>query len=208
MVIFTLFCNIASYSPILNYMKQIWIVLIILLPLITKAPPISERVFNIQVNHLKEIIQQRKEAIELQRFLLDLRTKESTNRWKITNRYGYMGYYQFGNAALQAIGYGYITTKKFRKNPNIFPPELQHKAAEKLLQHNSRILKPYYRYIRHLINGIVVTESGLLAAAHLGGAGNVIKFLDSCGEIDFADGNGTLISDYLEEFGNYKIKIS
>lgn len=176
--------------------------------MITKAPPISERVFNIQVDNLKEDIQHKKDVVEYQNFLLQLRIKESTNVWDTINRFGYIGYYQFGNAALQTIGYGHITTKKFRKNPNIFSPKLQHKAVKKLLQYNSRILKSYYRYIGHTINGIYITESGLLAAAHLGGAGHVMEFLNDNGKSDFADGNGTKISKYLKEFSNYKIKIN
>jgi hypothetical protein len=37
------------------------------------------------------------------------------------------------------------------------------------------------------INGIKVTESGILAAAHLSGAGNVKKFLRSNGSHSFSD---------------------
>jgi hypothetical protein len=55
------------------------------------------------------------------------------------------------------------------------------------------------------INGTVITWSGLIAAAHLGGAGSVIKYLNTNGNYDASDMNGTSISDYIREFQGYNI---
>ena len=187
--------------------KTIWIILL-MLPVITKAPHINDKLFNSQIAYQKKLITNKQNEEYFQQFLTKLRYKESSNNWKIINRFGYMGYYQFGDAALKTLGYGYITTKKFKKNPYIFPPKLQHEVVKKLLKYNSKKLRLYYKYIGCSVNHIYITESGLLAAAHLGGAGNVIKFLNSNGKKDFNDGNGTKISNYLIEFSNYKININ
>ena len=58
------------------------------------------------------------------------------------------------------------------------------------------------KYIGCTINGVKITKSGLLAAAHLSGAGNVKSFLNG-GIDDFKDGNGTKLTTYLKEFSNY-----
>ena len=49
--------------------------------------------------------------------------------------------------------------------------------------------------------------SGILAAAHLSGPGNVKKFLRNKGATDFnkKDANGTSISDYIRIFKNYSL---
>ena len=58
-----------------------------------------------------------------------------------------------------------------------------------------------------VISDMFITESGIIAAAHLSGPGNVKKFLRSyCdSELDLKDANGTKISDYLKTFKNYNI---
>ena len=59
------------------------------------------------------------------------------------------------------------------------------------------------RYAGKTIGGVKVTESGILAAAHLAGAGNVKKFLRSAGENRFEDANGASIRYYLRKFSGY-----
>ena len=53
------------------------------------------------------------------------------------------------------------------------------------------------------INGILVTESGLLAAAHLGGQGSVKKWFRT-GKIR-QDGNGVKITSYMKRFSGYTL---
>lgn len=138
-----------------------------------------------------------------------LRKRESTNDWRIVNKFGYIGHYQFGKEAREATGYGYVTTEKFIENPNIWPPEEQEKAMNKLIKINKKILRKYIeQYSGDTINGIVITESGLLAAAHIAGAGSVKKktgvigFLLTRGANDPQDKFGTKLSTYLSEFAN------
>jgi hypothetical protein len=123
--------------------------------------------------------------------------RESYGLYDIVNPYGYMGKYQFGKTALKAIGV--IDTKEFLSDPL-----LQEKAFDALLAKNKWILKDeIQKFVGKTIAGISITESGILAAAHLGGAGSVKKFLYSGGQSRFRDGFGTSIGTYLKKFGGF-----
>lgn len=66
------------------------------------------------------------------------------------------------------------------------------------------------QHIGKTIKGIEITESGIIAAAHLKGYGNskhpgVIQFLKTDGEIDPKDGNKTPVSKYMSVFANYDL---
>lgn len=128
-----------------------------------------------------------------------LGVRESNGLYKIVNSYGYMGKYQFGKMALHAIGITDSTT--FLEDP-----VLQEKALDALLAKNKWILRKEIRqYNGKRIGGIDITESGLLAAAHLGGAGSVKRFLRSNGTYGFNDGYGTSIRTYLKKFSGYDV---
>ena len=98
-----------------------------------------------------------------------------------------------------------MTLKKFRKNPEVFPPELQRKALESLIKVNMALLKDYEQYIGQTINGVLVTRSGMIAGAHLGGAKSVRLFLTSGGKLDKKDTLGTAVSNYMKKFSFYDI---
>ena len=55
------------------------------------------------------------------------------------------------------------------------------------------------------INGVIITESGILAAAHLSGAGNVKKYLRTNGNHNMSDAYGTSIQAYMIKFANYNV---
>ncbi len=77
-------------------------------------------------------------------------------------------------------------------------------ASRNLKQCNKWILrKDIKRYVGRNIGGVKITESGILAAAHLAGAGNVKKYLRSGGAIAFSDAFGTSIKHYLRKFSGY-----
>ena len=134
-------------------------------------------------------------------FLTSIGRRESSNRYDIVNRWGYMGKYQFGRKTLNALGYKNISNKQFLSNP-----KLQEEAMIKLLKHNKHILRKEIRkYCGTQKHGVYITESGLLAAAHLAGPGNVKKWLRRGKR--FRDGLGTDLTEYLQLFGGYKIVI-
>lgn len=147
-------------------------------------------------------------------FFKKLAFKESSGEWnkiRYVTKNGekipvYVGKYQFGNTAFKDINSD-IRVSDFEKNPNIWTSEQQDKDLIKLLKNNKHYLRNYKKYIGKIINGIEITESGILAAAHLVGNGGVKRFLKSNGEIDPVDGNGTKCSHYIIEFNNYKLPI-
>jgi hypothetical protein len=83
--------------------------------------------------------------------------------------------------------------------------DLQEYAMDEYLRYNKRLLTEYIgKYQFTYFRGIFITESGILAAAHLGGAGSVKKFFNG-GDV-FKDGNGTPITSYLSRYGGYNLE--
>jgi hypothetical protein len=132
-------------------------------------------------------------------FKESLAFKESRGRYFCVNKYGYMGKYQFN----------LNTLKMFKiKNAERFlnDPELQEKVFLLNVKRNKWILrKDINSFVGSIINGSLVTESGILAAAHLSGPGNVKKFLRGNGKTDFKDAFGTSISYYMNYFKDYDL---
>ena len=135
-----------------------------------------------------------------QAFLDAIGFRESGNRYDVVNRYGYMGKYQFGKKTLKGLGIK-VTQDEFLNSPYI-----QEKAMYALLKQNKRSLRKYIeKYDGKYVHGVLVTESGLLAAAHLGGAGSVKKWFRT-GKVR-KDGNGVKITSYMEMFNGYDLKV-
>jgi hypothetical protein len=125
--------------------------------------------------------------------------KESQGKYNAVNTLGYLGKYQFGSTTLER--FRIYNTKAFLKNP-----ELQERAFIALCKVNKWILrKDIKRSVGKNINGIKITESGILAAAHLSGAGNVKKFLRTNGTRRFSDAYGASIQSYLKKFAGYDV---
>ena len=125
--------------------------------------------------------------------------KESRGNYFSTNTLGYLGKYQFGIGTLQLMGV-------YNASQFLRTPELQEKAFATYLARNKWILRrDIPRFVGKRINGTEITESGILAAAHLAGAGNVKKYLRSGGSLDVEDAFGTSISHYLRKFRGYDI---
>ena len=136
---------------------------------------------------------------ELPNFLNQMGKRESSNRYDIVNRFGYMGKYQFGRKTLDKIGFKHVSNTQFLSSPLI-----QEAAMLKLLKSNKHTLRRQIRkYANTLRHGVYITESGILAAAHLAGAGNVKKFLRT-GK-DKQDGLGTPLTEYLTKFSGYNL---
>ena len=136
-----------------------------------------------------------------QDFLNAIGFKESGNKYDIVNRFGYMGRYQFGKRTLRGLGF------KLSREEFLNSPEVQELAMYKLLQTNKKYLQKYIdEYDGEIVHGVLVTESGLLAAAHLGGAGSVKKWFRT-GKVR-RDGNGVKITNYMEKFSGYKLDLN
>lgn len=126
--------------------------------------------------------------------------KESLGRYKKINSIGYLGKYQFGTQTLKSIGI--VSSNDFLDNP-----DLQEQAFIVLLSKNKYELKNYIHYFEgKVIDGVKITESGILAAAHLGGTGSVKRFLNTNGLRKCRDGYGTSVRSYLSDFGGYETR--
>lgn len=124
--------------------------------------------------------------------------KESQGKYNKINTLGYMGKYQFGKQTLRTIGIN--DSIKFISNP-----KLQEEAFVTLIKRNKWELKnEIEKYSGKTISGVKITESGILAAAHLGGPGSVKKFLKSNGKNKCSDAYGSSVKSYLKQFSGYE----
>lgn len=125
--------------------------------------------------------------------------KESRGNYFAVNSFGYLGKYQFGASALRAVGV-YNTRSFLRK------PEIQEKAFIAYLERNKWVLREEIEaFSGKTLRGIQITESGILAAAHLAGPQNVKRYLRSLGNHNASDANGASIRYYMKKFSGYDL---
>lgn len=125
--------------------------------------------------------------------------KESRGDYGVINQFGYLGKYQFNRNTLKMVGV--YDTQEFMTSP-----ELQEKAFLAYTARNKWVLrKDIKRSVGKVMNGVKVTESGILAAAHLSGPGSVKRYLRSGGAHGFSDAFGTTIQYYMKKFGGYDL---
>lgn len=123
--------------------------------------------------------------------------KESRGNYFSVNTLGYLGKYQFGAETLKLIGI-------YNPNQFLYNPELQEKAFLANAERNKWILrKDIKRFDGKTINGVLVTESGILAAAHLAGPGSVKRYLRSSGSHNVSDAYGSSVRYYMKKFAGY-----
>ena len=158
----------------------------------------------------------------LQDFFNDLGKRESGGNYNAFNKYGYAGKYQMGEMALVDAGYyrktsgkynndwkgkftgkdGINSIQEFLKSP--LAPENAQFAFKKRQWGYLKALGAH-NYTGKVINGYTITPSGLLAGAHLKGAGSVIKYLKSNGKINEKDAFGTSVESYMKQFAGYDV---
>ena len=166
-----------------------------ILLLAIKSPPSKPEFLEV---HIEEEVIPAYVKSDYELFLDAIGHQESGNRYNVVNRYGYMGRYQFGNSTLKTLKIK-TTRKEFLNNI-----VLQEYAMYQHLQYNKKKLQKYIdKFEGQEINGILITESGILAAAHLGGPGSVKKYFRS-GKI-MEDGNGVKITSYMKQFSGYDL---
>ena len=156
-------------------------------------------------------------------FYNDLGARESSGNYEVINPWGFVGKYQMGEAAMVDAGYykpkpngnynnkwdgefigkdGVYSLQDFLKNK-----QAQENAQKAFKQAQWRQLTAYGadRYIGKEINGVKITQSGLLAAAHLKGPGSVMQYLASNGKDIPKDKLGTSVETYMKKFGGYDV---
>jgi len=133
-------------------------------------------------------------------FKEQMKKSESSGNYEVVNDEGFMGAYQFGDDRL--TDFKSANNTNFTQAEFLNSPELQDKVFEwHVKDYKKRIKKAGLdSYIGKTINGVEVTEDGLVAVAHLGGFGGMRQFLKSNGKDDEADSNGTSMTEYLRKF--------
>ena len=157
-----------------------------------------------------------------QQFLNDLGARESGGNYKAFNKYGYVGKYQMGEAALVDAGFYTKASKRYNNDwSGTFTGKdgvysIQDFLNNKQSQENAQIIfkKKQWGYLKAVgadkyvgktINGYQITPSGLLAGAHLKGAGSVITYLKSGGTNIGKDAFGTSVESYMKNFAGYDV---
>jgi len=149
-------------------------------------------------------------------FIIALGKRESNNNYGIVNSWGYLGRWQFGKPRLWDLGYSVDGWHpRFRKKRVVITKEyfLENKDFQDYIMrlHVTQLRniflnkKRYSKYLDKIINGVLITVSGLVAGAHLKGLGGVRKFLKGK---DNADALGTKISEYISKFAGYDLSDS
>ncbi|MGY6275090.1 TIGR03758 family integrating conjugative element protein [Methylomonas sp. MgM2] len=161
-------------------------------------------------------------ASEYSDYLAALSAKESGNNPTSVNSYGFLGSYQMGESALIDAGYyqqdstpnvndwqGVWTGKDgiYSKADFLANAAGQTQAIS---DYNSRQWRSIQTlgldsYVGQTIGGILMTESGLLAGAHLVGVGGLQSFLKSNGTVVPSDANHTAITQYIAAFNGFNI---
>jgi hypothetical protein len=144
------------------------------------------------------------EAEQFDKFLFDLGNRESGNNPDSWNQFGYIGKYQLGKSARKSTGFEHITYCDFKTDPSIWPEWEQDVAMMKLLLKNQKhLMYAISQYSGNMIHGVVVTKSGILAAAHIAGAEGVKRYFATNGLYNPADAFGTSLETYLFMFSGY-----
>jgi Ca2+-binding RTX toxin-like protein len=151
-------------------------------------------------------------------FLDALGERESSGNYGAVNTLGFLGKYQFGELALIDVGYysadgtaendwkpGSWTGKDGvdSKADFLADPAAQESAIRAYMKLQWSYLGDARAYEGQTVHGIKITESGLLAAAHLLGAGAVRSFLHSDGKTVPGDAYGTPLAEYFTLFRGY-----
>lgn len=155
-------------------------------------------------------------------FKTALKTRESSGDYTAVNSFGYLGAYQFGEAALVDLGFVVLDDNPYDNDFNggwtgkmginsaadfLNSPAAQEAAADEWFEllWDYAVALDLDAYLGQTVGGVYITASAIIAGAHLLGAGGVATWLNSGGTIEIYDGYGTPISEYLALFSGYEM---
>lgn len=155
-------------------------------------------------------------------FLQALKMRESGGDYAIVNTLGYMGAYQFGEAALGDLGlvgsdgndhdnvinggwtgkYGIDSRAEF-----LASPAAQDQIALDWIQLLWRYIEYHdlAKYAWTTVGGVVLTPAGMTAAVHLLGCGALADWIASGGTSNIRDAYGTPLKEYIQLFSDYDL---
>ena len=183
-----------------------YVVLLLFILFLTDKVIAPQPVFN---NDAREFLEDKRkmefECQQLKMWLDSISYYESGSNWRKYNEFGYIGKYQFGHSALRSTGFDHVSYKEFINNPDIWTKYEQDSAMLIFMKKNEVYLDSIIKmYNDSVFNGILISKSGILAAAHLAGSEGVKNFFLSEGKNDPDDIYGTTLSYYLNKFSGYK----
>jgi len=135
-------------------------------------------------------------------FKEEMAMSESSNKPNVVNTDGFMGKYQFGDDRL--TDFQNDTGIEFDRTDFLNDESLQDQVFDWHVNDISSYIdsNDLNSFIGKTINGIKITKQGLIAGAHLGGKYGMRQFLETDGEYNPSDKNGTKISDYITKFNS------
>ena len=139
-------------------------------------------------------------------------TAESSNNWAAQNRQGYTGRYQFGTARLADLGFYRpgegedLKGNQWRGSLSI--PGFENVRTIEDFKRSPEAQRAVFKeHIRRIDAAIDATpgaaafdRNGLRSVAHLGGEGGMRRFVESGGQYNPADSNGTTLAAYYNRF--------
>jgi hypothetical protein len=129
-----------------------------------------------------------------------LRQSESSGNYDTVNKQGYTGAYQFGRDRIEdyikSTGENF-TMEQFRQNPKLQERVQGWHERDILKFIESNNLNEYYG---KEVGGVSITPTALLGMAHLGGKSGMRLFLETAGQYNPSDAQGTSLSDYGRKF--------
>lgn len=125
---------------------------------------------------------------------------EGLGGYSAKNSEGYVGKYQFGDTRLadymKSTGVSF-TKEEFRGNP-VLQERVQAWHEQDILDY--AIDNGLDRYFGGRIAGVSITPASLIGMGHIGGKSGMKQFVESGGEYNPSDSNGTSLSDYGMKF--------
>lgn len=138
----------------------------------------------------------------LKEFLNSLGYFESQNKYTVVNELGMLGRYQFDPRTIRNLGFK-VSQKQFLNSK-----KLQDTVMVAYMRENRRELKPLIKkFSGKVVRGVHVTESGILAAAHLAGSAGVWSwFYPHKYSYGTVDKNGASVKLYMKKFAGYDMR--
>jgi hypothetical protein len=196
-----------------NYIKALVILAFISLPhFAAKSPSNLDPLFLASLSSIKEL-----EYISKKDLLSYIAYKESSNRYNVSNQLNMLGKYQASRSALLDFGYSseiidsihatiYADTLSSGKlvyyfDSSLFPPTEQERFINWYIYKIERVyLKDIIeQYVGQQVDGVYITRAGIIFASMLGFR-HVQIYLESQGQSNFNDANGTTIKNRLLAF--------
>ncbi|MCQ2958802.1 MAG: hypothetical protein MJ198_01250 [Bacteroidales bacterium] len=204
-----------SINEVRTLSSTILIVLLLCCPI-----AVSDREY--ELSETEESIEIELDYINYQDLFKRIAHIESRHNYNVANKSKTVGKYQAGKASLLEFGYteeqvqaiydSFDTVYTSKGHPryhfdiNTFPPEDQERFIRWYMHKMEKVYlkEAIEKYVGTTINNVYITRAGILNASMLG-FNNVIKFLESNGEINYTPKKGYSVQNRLAQFERTEI---